>query len=145
MNLGIALAGKGRLEEAIAEYRKAMELAPNKPGIRYGAACAAALAGGGRLTDAKPLDDKERARWRKRALDWLRADLALRTKQLASGQPADRAQVRQQMMHWQQDGDLAAIRDKAALAQRPADERQACEKLWADVAALLKKAGEETK
>jgi tetratricopeptide (TPR) repeat protein len=114
-------------------------------GHRYNAACYAALAAAGHGEDAAKLDAKERERLRKQALDWLRADLTLHTKHLESGQAADRAQVRQQMMHWQQDSDLAAIRDVAALAKLPADERQACEKLWADVAALLKKAREVTK
>ena len=43
------------------------------------------------------------------------------------------------MKHWQQDSDLAGVRDAAALEKLPAEERAACEKLWADVAALLKK------
>jgi eukaryotic-like serine/threonine-protein kinase len=128
--------------DALADPKLADDLTA---GHRYNAACYAARAAAGQGEDAAKLDDKEPARLRKQALDWLRADLALHTKQLQSGKPADRAQVRQQMMHWQQDSDLAAIRDKAALAKLPADERQACEKLWADVAALLKKVGGETK
>jgi outer membrane protein assembly factor BamB len=40
------------------------------------------------------------------------------------------------MKQWQQDGDLAGIRDRAALAQLSAEERAAGEKVWADVAAL---------
>ncbi len=44
------------------------------------------------------------------------------------------------MRHWQQDTDLAGIRDKAALDKLPAEERQAFTQLWADVAALLQKA-----
>jgi tetratricopeptide (TPR) repeat protein len=108
---------------------------------RYNAACYAALAAAGQGEDAAKLDDKERARLRKQALDWLRADLALRTKQLESGQPADRAAVQQALRHWQQDSDLAGIRDAAALAKLPAEERAASERLWANLAALLNKAG----
>jgi hypothetical protein len=44
-----------------------------------------------------------------------------------------------------EDKDLAAIRDAAALAELPAEERAACERPWSDVAALLKKAGKEMK
>jgi tetratricopeptide (TPR) repeat protein len=107
---------------------------------RYGAACCAALAAAGVGEDAAKLDDKERARLRKQARAWLHADLALRGKQLESGKPADRANVQKKMQHWQKDADLAGIRDADALAKLPAEERAAWEKLWADVAALLKRA-----
>jgi tetratricopeptide (TPR) repeat protein/tRNA A-37 threonylcarbamoyl transferase component Bud32 len=110
-------------------------------GHRYNAACSAALAAAGQGEDARKLDDKERARLRQQALDWLRADLVLRSKQLASGQPADRAAVQQALRHWQQDSDLAGLRDQEALAKLSAQEQKACTHLWADVAALLKRAG----
>jgi serine/threonine-protein kinase len=95
-----------------------------KAGRRYDAACCAALGAAGQ--GVTNLDDKEKARLRKRALDWLRADLALRTKQLESGKPADRAAVQQTLRHWQKDTDLAGLRDKAALATLPGEERAAC-------------------
>jgi len=41
--------------------------------------------------------------------------------------------------------DLAGIRDAEAVAKLPADERAAFMQLWADVAALLKKAEEKPK
>ena len=111
-------------------------------GHRYSAACYAALAAAGQGEDAAKLDDKDKARLRQQALDWLRADLALRTRQLESGQPADRTAAQQALRHWQQDRDLAGLRDAAALAKLLPEERAACERLWADVAALVKKAGE---
>jgi tetratricopeptide (TPR) repeat protein len=111
-----------------------------KAGHRYNAACYAALAGCGKGEAAAKFEEKERARWRKQALDWLRADLAVWTKRLDSGKPEDRQQVQGMMQHWQQDSDLAGIRDNEALAKLSADEQEACKKLWADVAALLKKA-----
>jgi WD40 repeat protein/tetratricopeptide (TPR) repeat protein len=111
---------------------------------RYNAACYAALAAAGQGADAAKLDATERTRLRKQALDWLRADLALRTKQLESGKPHDRAAVQRALKHWQQDTDLAGLRDPAALEKLPAEERAACAKLWADVAALLKKTDEKT-
>jgi tetratricopeptide (TPR) repeat protein len=106
---------------------------------RYNAACVAALAGCGRGEDAKQLDDKERTRWRKQALDWLQADLSAHGKLVDGGKSADRTMVQQRLQHWQRDSDLSGLRDKGAVAKLPADERQACEKLWADVAALLEK------
>ena len=57
-----------------------------------------------------------------------------------TGKPADRAEVQEAMPHWQQDTDLAGLRDAAALAKLPAEEQKAFTQLWADVAALLKKA-----
>jgi hypothetical protein len=91
-------------------------------GHRYNGACTAALASAGQGEDAAKFDDKEDARLRKQALDWLRSDLALHTKRLASGQAAARVEVRQQMKHWQQDSDLAGIREAKDLAKLPADE-----------------------
>lgn len=150
LNLGLALRGTGRADEAIACCRKALELDPKLAddlgaGHRYDAAGLAALSAAGRGEDAGELGDPERARLRKLALDWLRADLALRTKQLESGTPADRAAARQALRHWQQDADLAGVRDAAALTKLPADEREAFAQLWADVAALLNKAEEKPK
>jgi tetratricopeptide (TPR) repeat protein len=109
-------------------------------GHRYNAAGSAALAAAGQGEDAGTLNDQQRSRLRKQALEWLRADVALLKKQLETGKPADRAEVRQAMRHGQTDSDLACIRDPAVLAKLPAEERAACEKLWAEVAALLKKA-----
>jgi tetratricopeptide (TPR) repeat protein len=110
---------------------------------RYNAACHAALAAAGQGEDAAKLDDKERTRLRQQALAWLRDDLALWAKQLENGQPADHVTVQQTLKHWQQDTDLAGLRDAAALAKLPAEEQEACTQLWADVAALLKKAEEK--
>ena len=72
------------------------------------------------------------------ALDWLRAELAAHEKQLASGTPADRTFVKQRLTHWQKDADLAGIRDQTAWAMLNAQERETCQKLWADVEMLLK-------
>jgi tetratricopeptide (TPR) repeat protein len=106
---------------------------------RHAAARYAALAAAVEGEDAAKFDDKERTRFRKQALEWLRADLALHGRQLETGNPADRAAVRRQMLQWQQDNDLAGLRDAAALARMPAEEQKAFIQLWADVAALLKK------
>jgi tetratricopeptide (TPR) repeat protein len=107
---------------------------------RYKAACAAALAAAGQGTDAGELEDQERSRLRRQALDWLRADLSLWAKQEA-GDSAQRQAVQKKMRRWQQDSDLASVRDKERLARLATEERLAWEKLWADVAALLRQAG----
>jgi serine/threonine-protein kinase len=109
-------------------------------GHRYNAACSAALAAAGKGEDAATLDDMERARLRKQALDWLRADLALWTSQLDTHTPADRASASTALRPWQQDPDLAGIRDPEALAQLSAGERKDFETLWAEVRALIDRA-----
>jgi serine/threonine-protein kinase len=108
-------------------------------GHRYNAACSAALAAAGQGKDATKPDDKERMRLRLQARDWLRADLAGYAK-LWESDPAVRPFVRDQLKHWQEDTDLVGIRDAAALAKLPAAERAPFTQLWADVAALVKKA-----
>jgi tetratricopeptide (TPR) repeat protein len=116
-----------------------------KAGRRYKAACSAALASAGQGEDTARLDDKERTRLRKQALDWLEADLAMCGKLLESGPPQTRPFLVQVLSHWQKDSDLAGLRDKAALDKLSAEERAACAKLWVDVAALMKKAEEKAK
>jgi hypothetical protein len=125
-------------------YAAAFAAAPGladdlKNAHRYRAACHAALAAIGQGEDATKLDDKERTRLRQQALDWLRADLALWANRLETGQPADRVAVLQTLKRWQQDNDLAGLRD-APTANMPAKEREAYTQFWADVATLLKKA-----
>jgi serine/threonine-protein kinase len=111
---------------------------------RYKAACAAALAGCGKGKDAGQIDDQQKARLRGQALEWLRADLKLWSKQLEDGIPARRAAVAAKLKHWRQDDDLAGVRDKPALAALPDEERARWGKLWAEVAALLDKASKKT-
>jgi Flp pilus assembly protein TadD/serine/threonine protein kinase len=103
---------------------------------RYNAACDAALAGCGQGKDAAKLDDKERTRLRRQAVDWLRADLAAWTK-LLDRDPKQARAVAQTLQHWQAEADLAGLRDKDALAKLPEAEQVTCQKLWADVRALL--------
>jgi eukaryotic-like serine/threonine-protein kinase len=129
--------------EAFTEQPKSAEDLAR--GHRYHAACAAALAGGGQGKDAGKLDDKERARLRQQALDWLRADLAAWAKVVDEGPGEPRTTAQRRLHHWQKDPDLASLRDEGALAKLPADERAAWGKLWAAVDELLKRAGGGTR
>jgi hypothetical protein len=45
------------------------------------------------------------------------------------------------MRHWRQDPALGGLRDKAELARLPEAERAACRRLWAEVDAVLARAG----
>jgi serine/threonine-protein kinase len=123
-------------------YADAFGAAPRlAAGRRYHAACSAVLAAAGKGEDAATRDDLERARLRKQALDWLRADLAVRTNQLDSATPAIRDSVLRALLPWQHAPDLAGIRDPAALAQLPEEERKELHALWAEVEALIDRAG----
>jgi tetratricopeptide (TPR) repeat protein len=130
-----------RLRAAVRFYGEAFAADPKladglKAGHRYNAACYAALAANGEGKDADKLDDKEKARLRRQALDWLRADLAAWAKRAQSHQPADLAEVQQTLLHWKEDTDLAGVRGDA-LAKLPEAERPPWKKLWDDVDALL--------
>jgi hypothetical protein len=107
--------------------------------FRYNAACAAALAAAGRGEDAAALSPKKRARLRRQALDWLRDDLVAWTKVVEQGPSKDRAVVKQILLHWQQDPDLAGVRDEEELVWLVAEERRACRQLWVDVEELIKR------
>jgi tetratricopeptide (TPR) repeat protein len=104
---------------------------------RYRAACCATLA----AAALKP-NDKELPRLRRQALDWLRADLTLWEKQTDMSKAEGRALVQRVLWIWQNNPDLASVRDKEGLAMLPDPERKAWEKLWADVEALRKRARE---
>ena len=106
-------------------------------GQRYAAACAAALAGCGRGQDAGQLDDKELARWRKQALDWLRVDLRVHRELLPVSNPKERQRLQEWLRSWQSDQALAGLRDVATVAHFPHAEQESCKQLWAEVQALL--------
>jgi serine/threonine protein kinase/Flp pilus assembly protein TadD len=105
---------------------------------RYNAACAAVLAGCGQGPDATTLDDAERARLRRQALGWLRADLTAWRAVLEKDPDKARA-VQRTLRHWQQDVDLAEVRGDA-LVKLAAAEWRAWQQLWADVDQTLRKA-----
>ena len=85
------------------------------------------------------MGEPEKARWRKQAIDWLKADLAHWTRQVEAGKPEAKGLVRQKLEHWKDDTDLAGIRDEAAVKGLPEDEQKDCRALWAEVDALLKR------
>jgi len=107
---------------------------------RYNAACAAALAAAGKGDNKPPLTESERARWRKQALDWLKADLFHWATQVRSGPPQTESLVQQTLSHWKADTDLAGIRDEESLKSLPEADQKTCRSLWADVEALLRTA-----
>ena len=124
----------------LAAFAAGPRLAEYVPGPRYDAATAAALAGSGQGKDAAPLDDKERARWRRQALAWLRQDLAWWDRVLRQANARVLTLARRALWHWQADDDLAGLREPDALAKLPPDERADCLAFWKEVAAVIGRA-----
>ncbi|OWK40283.1 protein kinase domain-containing protein [Fimbriiglobus ruber] len=104
---------------------------------RYNAARYAALAGCGRGVDGATLSEEERTRWRDRAREWLRADLAAYVGKVNGGAAAERAAVNNTLTRWRNEPDLAGLRDQNSLAPFAADERQKCLELWKEVDAFI--------
>jgi tetratricopeptide (TPR) repeat protein len=104
---------------------------------RYPAARCAALAGCGPGDDAGKLDAAERARWRKQAREWLRADLTVWVKMLDGGSTAAHVAVGKLLTLWHADPDLAGLREPRALDQLPAEEQKECLALWKEVTSVL--------
>jgi hypothetical protein len=110
---------------------------------RHNAACSSALAAAGQGEDARLLPDKVVTMFRRWALGWLRDDLTAHSKNAEQNNPAVKRAIQQRLTHWQHDPDLAGLRDKDAVDRLPQPERDACRKLWADVAALLQRTQEK--
>jgi hypothetical protein len=81
-------------------------------GTRFRAACTAAAAGAGRGRDADSLDEEGRARWRKQARDWLRADLEESRRLSKSEKNGLQEFLKERLRNWSTDPDLAALRDR---------------------------------
>ena len=136
---------KNHYATAARLYAEALAATPQltedlRAGHRFNAARAAALAGGGHGDDAAGLGEPERAGLRKQARDWLRLDLAAWAKKVDTGTAADRIQAQKTLAHWRDDPDLAGLRDADTLQKLPSAERQDCQALWQEVAALLRRA-----
>jgi serine/threonine-protein kinase len=138
-NLGLALRDKGRLDVAIDHLRQVIELAPTLNfapptlaetlflGARADVGAAAAQG-----STTGPFSESERADKRRQALARLRANLELRAKLLKEGKS-----VEWSVAVWQTDAALASVREPAALAKLPDDERADWQRLWADTAAIV--------
>ena len=96
----------------------------------------------GRARTTRSRDDAARASSARRALGWLKAELDAWSKALDPGDPKARAEVAPTLRHWQQDSDLAGVRDEAELARLPEAERADWEALWDEVRRVLAKVRE---
>jgi WD40 repeat protein/serine/threonine protein kinase/tetratricopeptide (TPR) repeat protein len=131
LGLGAAYAVSGRREEASRYFGRAFPAADGSD-----AGSPTMPAGLSDMLQGAVLDDAAKARLRGLALDAIRAELALRRKQLESDRPAERALVAAALLGWQTDANLAGVRDTPALATLPADERTAFTQFWAEATEL---------
>jgi hypothetical protein len=83
----------------------------------------------GQGEDTRVLPDKVVVLLRHWALDWLRADLSAYSTLASQDNPAIKRAIQQQLMHWQQDPDLASVRDRAARDGLPEQDRAAWQSL----------------
>jgi hypothetical protein len=127
-------AGSAGPNSAVRSSRDDLEAAH-----RYFAACSDLRVGCGAGPDT---GEAERAKLRRRALDSLKADLALRRRQVDSGTAEARASVHQILEFWKGDPDLAGIRQPEALARLPRAEQAEWKAFWAEAEALEQKIGD---
>jgi eukaryotic-like serine/threonine-protein kinase len=106
-------------------------------GHRHQAARLAAQSAAGTGADENAPDAAERTRWRRQAIDWLRADLALLAKEKATASPARRVAIDETIRRWQEDPELTSIRDSERIRSLPTQEQEECQQFWSDVAAFL--------
>jgi tetratricopeptide (TPR) repeat protein len=109
---------------------------------RYNAACAAVLASCGEGEDAGNLDHEARSRWRRQALVWLRAALALRREQAGGRDFPGAWSATRALEYWLHDEGLVAVRDE--IDKLPQEEQKQWRDLWRDVKEVLAELKGET-
>jgi WD40 repeat protein len=112
---------------------------------RFHAACAAAQAAAGRGQDKPSLDGAAKARLRRQALGWLKAELTAWRQASQIIEPHVQEKVGDTLAHWKEGTDLAGIRDEKELARLPEEERKEWQSLWTDVDVLLTQIREVTR
>jgi Tfp pilus assembly protein PilF len=112
---------------------------------RYNAACSAALAAAGQGADARLLPDRVAVMFRGWALAWLRDDLKAYAGLARQANPSVRQTVRQRLLHWRADPDLASVRRPQVLDRLPENERAAWRALWRDVDELSQRLDDKQK
>jgi serine/threonine protein kinase/Flp pilus assembly protein TadD len=144
--LAIALAAKGELDEVRTFLQKTKTIEPKilpssaHAVIRYDAACGLILSGCGKTSMASQFNEARRVQLRQQACDWLRDDLQQYRQQIQGGNPEAARNIAAKMTSWQQDTDLAGVREPKELAKLPEAERQAWERMWSEVKELARQA-----
>jgi serine/threonine-protein kinase len=114
-------------------FRERPELANDRVlGDRYAAARAAAIAAA--LPDVGADERVELRGW---AIDWLRAELAIRDGEIRGPDAAAREGSRSKLEYWLLDAGFAAVRDDRSIDLLPEPEREPWRKLWGRVRELI--------
>lgn len=103
--------------------------------FRYWASCDAVKAATGRDTEMIALGVEEWGYLTSLALKWLQADLAQRVSQAKD--PKRSQDVRDQLMEWKNNPDLAPVCESAWLAAMPQADRKAWEAFWSKLDGVL--------
>ena len=90
---------------------------------RYDAACFAALAGCGKGNDQPSPDEAARRALRRQAFDWLKADLVIWSRMLATAGSEQKSSARHLLEHARFDPHLVGVRELSAIRQLPGPER----------------------
>jgi serine/threonine protein kinase/tetratricopeptide (TPR) repeat protein len=98
---------------------------------RFLAACAAAQAAAGKGKDAGQLAEPEKAKLRRQALEWLRAELSATSRQ-AQSEPGHTKRVAQFLKTWFMEPNLASVREDDELLKLPTEERALWRQLWTE-------------
>jgi serine/threonine protein kinase/Flp pilus assembly protein TadD len=110
--------------------------APASSETHFRAACVAVLAGCNQGKDGSGGDAAERTRWRKQALDLLRADLAFWSDP-QDRRPHKQVAAQKALQRMRQEKALAGIREPQELAKLPESERADYLRFWGNVQELL--------
>lgn len=87
--------------------------------------------------------EEERSALRRQARDWLQADLDQYAALIKDGKAQAALKIPERLRHWQQDSDLARVRDPNELSKLPEVERRAWRDLWAAVESLRQRTTEK--
>jgi tetratricopeptide (TPR) repeat protein len=134
-----------RYRDAVKLYAGALAADPGLPLVsrlqhRYHAACAALRASRGEGMPAAAPGEEERAKLRRQAYDWLRANLERWQKLHDDGSLDAILEIPRILEPWRTAPDLAGVREPDELAKLPQAERPGWEKLWAGAEQLGKQA-----
>lgn len=97
------------------------------------------LARAGAGVGVDPADPSERARFRGRALEWLRSELESSAARIERGTAERLTATREMLTGWSNDPAFAGLREPEALEQVPPAERDACQALWLEVENMLQR------